>query len=160
MLHDMIRPIITHPHHVLRNGTKIVHEFQDARLHKLVRDMRETMIHADGVGIAAPQIGSDLRIAIVAAPNEDERVIINPKITRTSWRRWVMDEGCLSVPGTFGPVRRPWKISVHYHDLNGDVHVEKVEGMLARVFQHEIDHLNGLLFIDKARKLMLVKKRL
>ncbi|MBI4262607.1 peptide deformylase, partial [Candidatus Uhrbacteria bacterium] len=149
----MIRPIITSPHNVLRNGTVIVHEFQDAKLRKLVHDMRETMIHADGVGIAAPQIGSDLRIAIVAAPNEGERVIVNPKITRTSWRRWVMDEGCLSVPGTFGPVRRPWKITVRYHDTNGALHEEKVGGMLARVFQHEIDHLNGILFIDKAKKL-------
>lgn len=148
----MVRPILTNPHHILRDGTVPVRH-DDAKLKRLVHDMRETMIDADGIGIAAPQVGSDLRLAIVAAPGEAERVIINPKITRRSWRRWSMDEGCLSVPGNYGTVRRPWKITVEYDDMKGRHHREIVEGMLARVFQHEIDHLDGVLFIDRAKKL-------
>lgn len=143
----------------MRDGTVDVRSFGDPKLQKLVRDMRETMVHADGIGIAAPQVGSDLRLAIVAAPNEAECVIVNPKILRRSWRRWGMDEGCLSVPGKFGPVRRSWKIRVRYTDLEGAVHEEDVEGMLARVFQHEIDHLEGVLFIDKAKKVEDRQKR-
>lgn len=149
----MILPILTHPHDVLRNGTEKLLSFGNPKLQKLVRNMRETMIHAEGIGIAAPQVGSSLRLAIVAASNERERIIVNARIVRRSWRKWSMDEGCLSVPGKFGPVRRPWAITVEYQDVDGVSHRERVEGMLARVFQHEIDHLDGMLFIDRAKRI-------
>jgi len=147
----MIRPLITHPNDVLRGKNEDIIDVSDSKLKTLVQDMRETMIHANGVGIAATQVGIALRVAIVAAPETKERVIINPRILRRSWKRWSLEEGCLSVPGSYGDVRRPWRIRVRYQDLSGKEHIETAEGMLARVFQHEIDHLDGMLFIDRAK---------
>ncbi len=113
----------------------------------LLDDMKETLHIEDGVGLAAPQVGVLRRIAIV---EYDEKFyeLINPKIIECSGEA-VEEEGCLSVVGVRGTVKRPEEITVRYLDRNNKWHKEKISGMLARVFCHEIDHLDGVLFVDK-----------
>lgn len=117
----------------------------------LVRDMTETMIHAQGIGIAAPQVGVGLLVAIINAKGKPF-AIINPRILKRSWRTEQSEEGCLSVPGVYGRVKRARTITVAYTDLDGVERTEEVSGLLARVFQHEIDHLNGTLFVDRVER--------
>ncbi len=117
-------------------------------IQRLITDMIETMHAAQGIGIAAPQVNVSLRIAII---NERPRpfAIINPKIVRKSLRSETTEEGCLSIPGVFGTVRRPRSVTVAFLDERGSQQTRQASGLLARVFQHEIDHLNGVLFIDR-----------
>lgn len=116
----------------------------------LVADMIATMHAARGIGIAAPQIGVDLQLAII---NEKDKpfVIINPQILKRSFRSVKAEEGCLSIPGVLGEVQRNTSITVSYLDDQGVEHTINPSGMLSRVFQHEIDHLNGTLFIDRMK---------
>lgn len=105
---------------------------------------------ANGVGIASPQVGKNIRLALVDT-KDGAITVINPVILRHSLRKISGEEGCLSVPSVFGTVKRWRSVTVRYTDALGQVHTERAEGMLARVFQHEIDHLDGLLFIDRAK---------
>jgi peptide deformylase len=123
---------------------------------KLLDDMRETMLAQNGQGIAAPQIGVSQRIAIVEIPKKDEDpnsgvlyTLINPEIVKFSEEKWEHQEGCLSIPGWVGDVERPLKIVVKSLDRAGNRVKFEAEGMLARAIQHEIDHLDGVLYIDK-----------
>jgi peptide deformylase len=123
---------------------------------KLLDDMRETMRAQNGQGIAAPQIGVSQRIAIVEIPKKDEDpnsgvlyTLINPEIVKFSEEMWEHQEGCLSIPGWVGDVERPLKIVVKSLDRAGNRVKFEAEGMLARAIQHEIDHLDGVLYIDK-----------
>jgi peptide deformylase len=116
----------------------------------LLDDMLETLHVEDGVGLAAPQVGVRRRIALV---EYDDKLyeLINPRILSSSGEA-IEEEGCLSVPGVRGRVKRPDHIKVAYIDRKGKKHVEELEGITARVFCHEIDHLDGVLFIDKMIK--------
>ncbi len=122
-----------------------------AELTTLLRDMVETMIDAEGIGIAAPQVGVDAQVAIINHRDEPF-AIINPTITKRSLRTELAEEGCLSVPGVFGTVRRSLKVSVRFTDESGTEQTVQASGLLARVFQHEIDHLNGVLFVDRVQR--------
>lgn len=120
----------------------------DMRLKMIVRDMGETMYEADGIGLAAPQIGLMRRLVVIDLYDDQGlRVFVNPEILATEGEV-SMEEGCLSVPGRRGCVKRPEKISLRYQDIKGKFHELEAEGLLARALQHEIDHLNGVLYVD------------
>ena len=134
---------------VLRQKAKEVKEIT-AEIKQLVLDMIETMEAKDGIGLAAPQVSQLLQI-IIAKPeaNKEALVLINPQIKKTSRKKDVMEEGCLSLPNLSVPVARPVKITVQGLAPNGQSVKIKAKGLLARVIQHEIDHLDGTLIVDK-----------
>ncbi len=134
----------------------------DAALTKFVEDMYETMYHENGIGLAAPQVGVAKRIATVdISEKHDQRfVIINPEIIEQSGSE-LMEAGCLSVPGTYDKVPRSTYVKVRAQDVNGQFFEIEGEGLLGHCLQHEIDHLNGKLYIDylsSLKKRMLLKK--
>ncbi|CAN5674642.1 peptide deformylase [soil metagenome] len=132
---------------VLKTRAGRVKEFDDALL-RLTEDMLVTMHEREGVGLAANQVGR-LRRVLVAAIEEDEYVIVNPVIEASSDETEVLAEGCLSIPGIHGEVERPVSVTVSGQDAaGGDLRLE-AEGLLARVFQHEVDHLDGVLILDR-----------
>ena len=135
------------PDSVLKQKAKKVHTI-DRSTRKLIRDMLETMHAEPGrVGLAAPQVGVPLRIIVIGMPEEEDVILINPKIVRRRGER-VIDEGCLSVPGYFGQITRAESVTVKGRDQNGKEVRIKAEDLLAQVLEHEIDHLNGTLYID------------
>ena len=152
---------------ILRRRALDVHTF-DASLRDLAAQMLEAMEREEGVGLAAPQVGLDLRLLVALAMREpgDETaeavILVNPEILERSHETWVYEEGCLSIPGVRGDVTRPERVRVRYQDLDGREHTIDVEGMFARFLQHEIDHLNGKLFIDylSTADKMLIKTKL
>lgn len=138
---------------ILRKKSKLVTNYND-RLKTLVEDMYETMDQAYGVGLAAPQIGILKRLIVVDNREEDEEkglrfYMINPEIIEREGEEVSM-EGCLSVPGKQGTVKRAKKIKVKYNDLDGNEKIMEAEDFLARIIQHETDHLDGILYTDKA----------
>ena len=132
---------------LLRKRSREVTEF-DERLGELLDDMRETMIAAAGVGLAAPQVGVLKRAVVISPDGRDFYEFVNPVIVSSSGRQ-ICREGCLSVPGVSGEVERPKKIEVLAYDRNGKRFVLNAEGFLANICCHEFDHLDGVLFIDK-----------
>jgi peptide deformylase len=120
-------------------------------IRQLAQDMMETMYLEEGVGLAAPQVGRSIRLLVADAEFDEEtrpaRVFINPEILESSGE-WKFDEGCLSVPGIRAEIVRPEMIRLRYQDLDGDVHEEEMHEIWARILQHEIDHLDGKLFVD------------
>jgi peptide deformylase len=142
-----LRKIITSENPILRQKAKKVHHF-DPSLPRLVDDMFETMHNANGVGLAAPQIGMSIRVFV--AEYEDHKVaIFNPEIVKAEGEA-VGTEGCLSIPGYAGDnIRRAAKVLVKGQDVRGKSIRVNAEGWFARILQHEIDHLNGILFIDR-----------
>lgn len=136
---------------VLRVKTKKIKDFQSKEIQDLIQNMVETMRENNGVGLAAPQVGSDLRLCVVEA---DGRlfVLINPQITAKSKKKIISDEGCLSFPGQFFPISRHSEVQVRYVDENGKPSKVKGQELLARALQHEIDHLDGVLIIDRIKK--------
>jgi peptide deformylase len=159
-----IHPIVTFPGSVLKETAKPVTKF-DAELEALVQDMIETMYDAPGVGLAAPQIGVSLQLAVVdhtAGRNKNALMVLaNPKIVAAEGEQ-TDEEGCLSVSDYTSNVTRFEKITVEAQDLKGHKVRFEAEGFLARVVQHELDHLNGTLFIDRISSLKrsLYKKKL
>jgi peptide deformylase len=145
----MIHPIVKYGDPVLETVTKPVQKFDD-ELQALVADMFESMYAAQGVGLAAPQIGISLRLAVIDVTNgknpEAKLVLANPEITHTEGDQ-NEEEGCLSIPGFRGTVTRPLYVTVHAQGADGKDFEMRGEGLLARAFCHEIDHLNGVLFI-------------
>jgi len=119
----------------------------DGRLDRLIEDMIETMYDAPGVGLAAPQVGVDLRLFVWDVGDGPE-VAINPEILELHGR-WRYEEGCLSVPGYFWPIERPRQVLLRYVDRHGEVVEREAEDLLGRVFQHETDHLDGVLLIER-----------
>lgn len=114
---------------------------------KLILDMKKVVRKKDGIGLAAPQAGKSFRLIVVNS--EDKKfALINPKITRRSFRKEIAEEGCLSLPGFYINIKRPKKITVKYFDEKGKKIKLKADDLLARVIQHEIDHLNGVLITD------------
>ena len=119
-----------------------------AEVRDLVRQMFKTMYAKEGIGLAAVQVGSLLRVFITKVEDDRERVYINPEIVETSIEQHTAEEGCLSVPSVRADVTRPARVSVQATGLNGRVFRLNAQGLLARAIQHELDHLNGRLFID------------
>ena len=144
-----LRNIVTDEDPSLKKVSRPVTEVTD-RIRTLVEDMIETMRAADGVGIAAPQVGVLRRIAIVEV--EDLYVLINPVITEREGDQF-NEEACLSVPGRAGRVHRPTRIVCEAMDLDGKMQTYEVEGLTAVCFCHEIDHLDGILYTDKAEEI-------
>ena len=134
---------------LLRKKSKVVDNY-DEKLHQLIDDMVETLHHVGGLGLAAPQVGVLKRVCIV---EYDDKLyeLVNPVLVKSSGK-CVDNEGCLSVVGFRGLVERPEKIVVEYFDRNGAKHAQHAEGYFARVFLHEMDHLDGILFADKMVK--------
>lgn len=142
-----VLPIRSVPDSVLKQKAKKVPAI-DGSIKKLIRDMLETMHAEPGrVGLAAPQVGVPLRVIVIGMPEEEDLVLINPQIVRRRGER-IIDEGCLSVPGYFGQIKRAESITVKGRDRNGKEARLKAEGLLAQALEHEIDHLNGTLYID------------
>ena len=131
---------------VLRQKAKKVSRI-DGSIERLIDDMIETMRRANGVGLAAPQIGVPLRVIVVQMPGEEPIVLINPEIARRTGEQEVT-EGCLSVPGYYGEIKRSAEVVVKGKNRNGKVIRIRAEGLMAEAMQHEIDHLNGTLYID------------
>ena len=169
-----LRQILTEPNKILREKSLFV-EKVDEDLQKLMDDMLETMYAAPGIGLAAIQIGIPKRVIVLdigwGDKSEDQNdkgeekrnpiFFINPEIINKSLNNSTYEEGCLSVPGQFAEINRPDKCHVKYLDYYGQPKEIKAEGMLATCIQHEIDHLEGILFIDylsKLKKSMIVKK--
>src|SRR5438477_12724686 len=143
----MIRPIVVVGHPVLRQKAKRVTQI-DRSIQKLIEDMIETMKEAPGVGLAAPQVGVPLRLAVIEV-DETITVIVNPEIVKKIGEV-ELDEGCLSVPGFWGRLNRAEKVSVKALDRNGkELRIRDAEGLFAQALQHEIDHLDGHLYIDR-----------
>jgi len=144
-----IRLIVKDPDPVLRERAKEVTKF-NANLHKLLKDMADTMYDAKGVGLAAPQIGILKRVIVIDIGDEHGLIeMVNPEIVEREGEQ-IGPEGCLSIPGLNGIVRRAQRVVVKGQDRNGNPFTVEAEGYLARAFQHEVDHLNGVLFTDIA----------
>ncbi|MFK9092373.1 peptide deformylase [Bacillus salipaludis] len=146
-----IRKIVLHPAEILEQTCKPVEKF-DKKLAKILDDMYDTMIEYDGVGLAAPQIGLDARIAIVDIDDDNGTIeMMNPRIIETSGEQ-TGPEGCLSFPNLFGEVTRPNFVKIEALDRKGRKYTLEAEGFLARAIQHEIDHLDGILFTTKVTR--------
>ncbi len=133
---------------ILRQKAQPVEEIND-EIRQLANDMLETMIDADGVGLAAPQIGRSIRMFVIMADDDVKRVFINPQIIKTSNEVGPYDEGCLSIPQVYESIVRPLKVTVQAYDENGKRFTLDADGLLARCIQHENDHLDGILYIDR-----------
>jgi peptide deformylase len=166
-----IRRIVTIGDAMLRKKARHVQIF-GSKLHELLDDMLETMLNGEGIGLAAPQVNVSQQVIIVRLPDDEESVeqfgdqagrlyeAVNPKIIRASYEMVDGIEGCLSIPGFLGTVLRHKMIIVRAQDRDGDIIRIKAHGWLARVFQHEIDHLQGVLFIDRAKKVWNLREEL
>jgi peptide deformylase len=159
-----VRPILTAPDPRLQAVSTDV-EKVDSEIRKLVDDMAESMYAADGIGLAAVQIGVPKRVIVIDLDQKEgkknPRAFINPKILWASEEMAVFEEGCLSVPEIWDDVERPARIRCEYLDLDGKKVELEADGMLATCLQHEMDHLNGVLFIDHLSRLkrsMVIKK--
>lgn len=159
-----VREIVTNPAPVLRQKARKVSSF-GADLQKLIDDMVETMREAPGVGLAAPQVDEPLRVIVVEfGDEEDEEApaklysLVNPEVIKASAETDMGTEGCLSIPGFVGDVDRPVSVTIKGLNRRGKPMRIKAKGWLARIFQHEIDHLDGVLFIDRAEKVWKVEE--
>ena len=139
-------PVIIHPNEKLRQPCEPITTITD-ELVKLLDDMYETMVAHDGIGIAAPQVGKAIQVAIVELDGDERFEMINPVILEKKGSS-IDVEGCLSIPHIYGTVERAEEITVRYYDCEGDEMEVEAYGYLARAMQHEIDHLNGILFTD------------
>ena len=152
-----LREIVTLPDPVLRRKARTVTRF-DVELQTLIDDMIETMRVAPGVGLAAPQVGISDRLIVVEYPEDDEQddapkklfVVVNPEIKETSEEAEMGIEGCLSIPSLHGEVERALAVTVKGQTRHGQTVKIKAKDWLARIFQHEIDHINGIVFTDRA----------
>ena len=145
--------LVTIPNPILNKKTTLVKKF-DESLADLVSEMIETCRAVHGIGLAAPQIGKSIRLCIINLEHMGlpPFALVNPRIVKKSWKKIDMEEGCLSIPGVFGMVKRPVKITVEAQNLKGEKNSFVADSMLSRVIQHEIDHLDGILFISKMSK--------
>lgn len=173
----MILPVVAYGDPVLRKVAKEI-DADYPNLEELIANMKQTMYNASGVGIAAPQIGKSIRIFIIDATPfaEDEelseedraqlkdfnKVFINPKVIEEEGDEWAFNEGCLSIPDIREDVFRQESVTFEYQDENFEKHTQTLTGIAARVFQHEYDHLEGILFTDKLSSLKkrIIKKKL
>ncbi|MGF9565470.1 peptide deformylase [Neorhizobium sp. JUb45] len=159
-----IKPLIILPDPVLRTVSAPIERVDDEVL-KLADDMLETMYDAPGIGLAAIQIGVARRLLVIDVAKEGDpaqpMVFINPEIVKSSDERSVYEEGCLSIPEYYAEVERPATVTVKHIGRDGKEHMLEADGLLATCFQHELDHLNGILFIDHISRLkreMVIKR--
>jgi len=159
-----IKTILTEPNKILRQVSKPV-ERVGSEERQLMDDMLETMYSANGIGLAAIQIGIPKRIIVMDISKDDDkkepRYFVNPIIKNKDILKLTYEEGCLSVPNQFAEIDRPKKCDIEYLDYNGEKKILKAEGLLATCIQHEMDHLEGILFIDylsKLKRSMIIKK--
>ena len=159
-----IKTILTEPNTLLRQISQPVEQVGESEK-ELMNDMLETMYAANGIGLAAIQIGVPKRIIVMDLSKEDNKKlpmhIVNPVITKKNNEKTTYEEGCLSVPNQFAEIDRSSKCEVEYLDYNGNKQNLQAEGLLATCIQHEIDHLEGILFIDylsKLKKAFIIKK--
>ena len=148
----MLRPILLHPNPKLKKVCEPVAKIDDALI-KLSADMLDTMYHAPGIGLAAPQIGILSRIIVMDCEKEEAAkrkpiVMINPEIVASSDEENIYEEGCLSIPEQFAEVKRPSSVQVKWLNKDGVEQLQEFDGLWSTCVQHEIDHLNGRLFID------------
>ena len=136
---------------ILRKTAEPVEEIND-EIRQLIDDMFETMIEAQGVGLAGPQVGKSLRLFVAMADDDVKRAFINPQIIKTSETVCDYEEGCLSIPQVYETISRPEKVTVQAFNENGKPFMLEADGLLARIIQHEYDHLNGILYIDRGDK--------
>lgn len=162
-----ILKIEKYPAVVLKTKTKLISNFKDPSLQKLIQDMEETMYTAPGIGLAANQVGVSLHLAVIDVDykdgehNKNLRIFINPKIVEKSDPIVFESEGCLSLPGVSETTKRYNKVTIEYQNLKGEHQTLTAEKLLAIALQHEIDHLNGKLYIDHLSSLkrdLLLKK--
>ena len=162
-----VLPIYVAPHPVLKKVAEPVAGGVTDEIRTLIDDMFDTMYAAPGIGLAAPQVGVSQRILVLDVEQPDEggkgkpMCFVNPEITWSSEEINVYQEGCLSVPGQFADVERPEKVRVKYLDYDGKEQEMEMDGLLATCIQHEMDHLNGILFVDHLSTLkrdMLLRK--
>ena len=159
-----IRKILTEPDPFLRQKSNKVDDVNN-EIRSLMDDMLETMYNAPGIGLAAIQVGVPKKVIVLDLSRDDEKknpyYFVNPELITSSDNSTSYEEGCLSVPGQFAEINRPDKCKVKYLDYNGDKQILSAEGLLATCIQHEMDHLEGILFIDylsKLKKSMIDKK--
>ena len=159
-----VKTIITEPNQILRQVSTPVDRVGREE-QQLMDDMLETMYAANGIGLAAIQIGIPKRIIVMDISKDENkkkpRYFVNPKIINKDTLKSTYEEGCLSVPNQFAEIERPKKCDIEYLDYNGEKKILKAEGLLATCIQHEMDHLEGILFIDylsKLKKSMIIKK--
>jgi peptide deformylase len=159
-----LKTILTEPNKLLRQISQPVERIGDAE-RELMNDMLETMYAANGIGLAAIQIGVPKRIIVMDLSKEENKKLpmyfVNPLIIKKNEEKTIYEEGCLSVPNQFAEIQRSSKCEIEYLDFNGDKQNLEAEGLLATCIQHEMDHLEGILFIDylsKLKKEMIIKK--
>jgi peptide deformylase len=154
---DKVLKILKLPSETLRKKSELIKtdKISAKKYEELCVAMEATMLSKDGVGLAAPQIGKNIRLVVVNTKN-GPIFLFNPEIIKKSWQKEWGEEGCLSVPMVFGEVNRHKKITCVFCNRQGANEKIKASGLLARVIQHEIDHLDGILFIDKAKKLVKI----
>jgi len=159
-----LKTILTEPNKLLRQISQPVERVGDSE-RELMNDMLETMYDANGIGLAAIQIGTPKRIIVMDLSKEEDKKLpmyfVNPLIIKKNEQKTIYEEGCLSVPNQFAEIQRSSKCEVEYLDYNGNKQNLQAEGLLATCIQHEIDHLEGILFIDylsKLKKEMIIKK--
>ena len=161
-----IKKIITVPDPILKEVSEPINKV-DSKTQSLLDDMLETMYEAPGIGLAAVQVGIPLRLVVIDVSwnkedgNKDPKFLINPKIVSKSEKLSSYEEGCLSIPDQYAEIERPAECHINYLDYEGKNKNLKAEGLLATCIQHEIDHLDGVLFIDylsKLKKTMIIKK--
>lgn len=144
-------PLVIAPDPRLKARTRLVTAADRPRVSALAQRMLATMYAAPGIGLAAPQVGVDLRFAVVDLHPDDKPaplILVNPKIETVSAEQVTREEGCLSIPGQYADVTRPERVTVSYEDLDGQSLTIEADGLLATCLQHEIDHLDGILFVD------------
>ena len=148
---------------VLRQGSKRIAKVDDT-VRQLVREMLQTMYSADGIGLAAPQVAVNKQLIVIDCEPTNAAnppiILINPKITKSSSEICNAEEGCLSIPGVYVEVTRPEAIEVAFKDENGRPRKIKASGLLARAIQHEMDHLNGVLFVDRVKNSIFLTEEL
>jgi len=143
--------IITYPNKILRTKLNKVKNFNDPKLPRIIKEMKKVMIKYDGIGLAANQVGLNMRLIIINTEN-GPIAFINPCIKRKTLLKQKFDEGCLSFPEITGWVSRSKKITLKYQDEDGNKKKIEAKNLMATVFQHEMDHINGIIFTDKIKK--------
>lgn len=144
---------------ILRTKSQKVADFNDPKIQRLITDMKKTLISIkEGVGLAAPQVGENVRVFILSPELSEQTVFINPIISK-SFRKILVTEGCLSLPKIYGKIKRSKTAKITAFNEAGKKFRLKADGLLAQAFQHEVDHLNGLLFIDKAEEFFTISEK-
>ena len=150
----MVLPILTYPNEILRKPTQPVTFPLSKEIQKLSKDMIDTVRNADGIGLAAPQVGKSVKVIVINLEKNGVPLmaLYNPKVVSRGFKKVDIEEGCLSIPKVFGLVKRPKKVVIEAQNAEGEKVRFTDDGWIARVAQHEIDHIDGILIIDLIKK--------